>query len=354
MRILHTADIHLRTTGDTRWQALEHLLELADREGVSALVVSGDLFDRRVDVAGLKGPLRDLFGGAGLRVVILPGNHDARAVVDGDYYGDNVTILDRAGRYIDVEEARIFGLPFERIEGEKILERLYAIRQEVKPGGTNILLYHGELVDMLFSRDRFGEEDQDGYMPVRLWYFDDLGIDYVLAGHLHSSFEVRTFRGGYFVYPGSPVSITRKETGVRQADLLEVGKQPVPVELETSHYEEVVVRLNPFSGDDPLDEVRKRLRRCNKNARVLLTVSGLVDLSALDKTESEFGKQIGALMTPQIEKITQPWKDVGVILENDLFRRSMQKLDAKRLPRAQVLRIRELIVESMMESQDAN
>lgn len=350
MKILHTADIHLRTIGDSRWQALEYLVRLANDRSVSLFVISGDLFDRQVDVPQLKGPLREVFQRCGARIVVLPGNHDLGAIAAGDYYGEDVTIFSRSDRFLDIGDVRLFGLPFENIEGEKILEKLFWIRGQTRSDATNILLYHGELLEMVYSRDGFGEEDAAGYMPVRLSYFDGLGIDYVLAGHFHTKFEVRQYKHGYFVYPGSPVSTTRKEAGVRKVNLFDTGGQPMPVALDTPHFEDVVVDLDPMSDEHPIETIRKRLRQLDQNARVLLTVSGFVDLVKLGKTEKEFGKDIGALMTPQIEKIDQPWKDVGVVLQSDLFERCEAKLAARDFSEGRKNRVRRMIIEAMMKS----
>ncbi|MDH3217341.1 MAG: hypothetical protein OEN01_13825, partial [Candidatus Krumholzibacteria bacterium] len=180
-----------------------------------------------------------------------------------------------------------------------------------------------------------------------------LGLDYVLAGHFHRNFEVRRYANGYFVYPGSPVSVTKKENGVRRANLFEVGKQPMPIELGTSHFEEVLVRLDPTSQEDPIATIAKRLDSYDDNARVLLTVSGFVDLRSMGKGEAEFAKEIGALMTPQVEKIDQHWNDVSAVVQSDLFERCMDKLAGEDMPQEQRSRVRELVMTSMMETQDA-
>jgi predicted phosphodiesterase len=354
MKILHTADIHLRQTGDSRWEALEHLIQTARDHSVALLVISGDLFDRKIDVPGLKGPLRDLFQQEKVEVVILPGNHDVHAIDEGDYFGDNVTVLGRSDRFCDIGKVRLFGLPFEKIDGEKIIEKLLWIRQNTRTDAANILLYHGELLDMVYARDGFGDEDVTTYMPVRLSYFDGLGLDYVLAGHFHTTFDVRKYRNGYFVYPGSPVSITRKETGARKANLFEVGGQPMPIELGTAYFDDVVVRLNPMSREDPIEEIEKRIGSCGKKARIVLEVTGFVDFTSLGKDESEFAKQIGALITARgVEYVSHQWNDVGLVLQSDLYVRCMQGLDAKELDDDQKERVKEMIMESMMESQDA-
>ncbi|MCB0277342.1 MAG: metallophosphoesterase, partial [Calditrichaeota bacterium] len=45
MKILHTADVHIREKDDERWQALAHLLELGKAHQINVLVIAGDLFD---------------------------------------------------------------------------------------------------------------------------------------------------------------------------------------------------------------------------------------------------------------------------------------------------------------------
>ena len=111
----------------------------------------------------------------------------------------------------DVEGVRVFGLPFEKISGDKVVERLLSMRERLRKSATNILLFHGELLDVGYSRDSYGDDEEAGYMPLRLSSLDGLGFDYVLAGHFHTKFEVQRYDGGFFVYPGSPVSITKKE-----------------------------------------------------------------------------------------------------------------------------------------------
>ena len=353
MKILHSADMHLRQVGDTRWRALEHLLDVADNEA-SLFVICGDLFDRGIDALQLKSALRERFHRCTFPIVILPGNHDAAALGEGDYYGDNVTLFRRFDRFVDFDDVRVFGLPFEKIEGDRVIEKLIWIGQHTRRDGVNILLYHGELLDMVHARDGFGNEDLATYMPVRLSYFDRRGIDYVLAGHFHTSFQVRKFHDGYFVYPGSPTSITRKETGVRKANLFEVGEQPMPLELDTAYFEEIVVRLDPLDGTDPVEAVRERVRNLPSNVRARVVVDGFVDLGSLRASERDLHKAIGALMTPEIEEIVQPWRDIGEILQSDLLQRCDDRLARMTLSGDRLERVRDLIIEGMMESHDAN
>jgi exonuclease SbcD len=354
MKILHTADIHLRAAGDDRWNALEAILDVARRQSVALIVVSGDMFDRRIDAQTLKVPLRDLLQDSPTPILILPGNHDVSALTDGDYYGENVRVIGGTGGPIDVGDVRVFGLPFERVAETKVVERLFGLRKNLRPDACNILAYHGELMDLAYAGGSFGEEEDGGYMPVRLSFFDRMGFDYVLAGHYHTNFEVLQYEGGYFVYPGSPVPVTRKEIGVRRVNLFEVGKPPQAVALDCPYYEDVRVVLDPFSDVDPLTQIRHRIETCPDRARILLTVDGFVDLAAADQTESEFGAEIEAIEHPRVERILSHWTDIGAVLGNELYKRFNRKLEGSDLVDDRRSAVRQLVIEGMMEALHAD
>lgn len=72
MKILHTADLHLRSITDVRWQALERVVELAQSENVRVLAISGDLFDSDADGQTLRPKIREVFERFGGNVLIIP------------------------------------------------------------------------------------------------------------------------------------------------------------------------------------------------------------------------------------------------------------------------------------------
>jgi len=223
MKILHTADIHLKEYEDERWKALQKLIEIGKKENVEIFAISGDLFNKDIDAENLRPKIRELFSHNGFQIVLIPGNHDSDSYKSGMYFGENTTILTDLEDCFEYKGARIYGIPFEPIGGEEILYKLHSLRDKFTPDKKkkNILLYHGELLDAFFSRKDFGDEGGERYMPVKLSYFKDLNVDYVLAGHFHSNFQVRRLaNGGYFVYPGSPLSLTKREIGQRKVNIL--------------------------------------------------------------------------------------------------------------------------------------
>ena len=321
MKILHTADIHLKEYNDERWQALQQLIAIGREEGIEIFVISGDLFDRGIDAEDLRPHIRALFSDIGFKICLIPGNHDRDAYSGGVYFGEDAVILTDVDSPFEYKGVKILGIPFEPIEGERILHKLHVLANILTPDTINIVLYHGELLDAFFSREDFGDEGPERYMPVKLSYFKDLKIDYVLAGHFHSRFDVWSLAdGGYFVFPGSPISITKRETGQRKINLFEVGKSPQEYLLDTPHFEEVIIVCDPFSNKNPLETVKENFRSLHTNARVILTITGFINGEALGMNEQGLVEQITGFVRDRCaEPPHYEFKDIGTILEDDLF-----------------------------------
>jgi len=353
MRILHTSDVHLRSADDERWQAFAAVLDKAEEMKAGAVVVSGDMFDKGVDAQRLKTPLRELFETRSLAVIVIPGNHDERGLRAGDYFGEGVTVMVDASQPVDLGLTRVVGIPYENLGPEGVLDRLLAAREHVRndEGATNVLLFHGELLDLMPEPDAFGEEAGYDYMPVRLSTFAGLGFDYVLAGHFHRGYDVRQFDGGYFVYSGSPVSITRRELGRRHAVIVDAGEPPRPVPLDTAHAERVEVQLNPFERLDPTSEIRRRLDNLHPMATAYLSVGGYADVEAMGTTEKGLNDSIKSFETDaRVAEVVSRWRDVGDILHHELFRRINEQLGTLEVGAEHTKAIREMVIDALTET----
>lgn len=348
MRILHTADLHLQSEGDDRWNALQTVVKVAGNENVNLLIISGDLFDSGVDAESLRPGIRGVFSDTGFDTIVIPGNHDRDSYGEGLYFGDKVTILSNTSPLERYEDVRIVGLPFEQITSRELLSRIRSLKEVLTPERKNILLYHGELLDVFFSRDDFGDEGTGRYMPLKLSYLEGLNIDYVLAGHFHSKFLVRRLEsGGYFVYSGSPISITRRETGRRKVNIFDVGNPPEEYKIDTPHFEEVSITLDPTDEEHPLTTVKKKLSSLHPLSRVILTIDGAVNGEEIGMTEEEFCSRLREA-TRNVSIVEENFKlrDIRDILEDDLFRAFEEKLSS--CPEGERKALRDIAIRAML------
>ena len=351
MKILHTADIHLREYEDERWKTLCKLIEIGKEQGIDFFIVSGDLFNKDYDADNLRPKIRDLFTDCGFKIVIIPGNHDSESYKSGFYFGEDAIIIDNLEVPYSNDEVNIWGLPFEPIGGEKILEKLRSLRDKFTKDKKDILLFHGELTDTFFSRKDFGEEEEERYMPVKLSFFEDLNIDYVLAGHFHKLFmPMKLKNGGYFVYPGSPISITRRETGQRKVNIFELGEAPKGFVLDTPYYEAITIDLNPFSHSKPLEVIKEELDDIKDNAKVLLTVTGYINSDKIGRNETEFKEDIYKISEGKTVENNIIFKDIKTIVEDDLFKSYMEKLEQRNHPAEKKKQLQEVAIDAMRKA----
>ncbi len=353
MKILHTADVHLREYDDASWRTLQALTDIGKSEDIGLMVISGDLFDEGIDAENLRPKIRETFSGNGFPIVILPGNHDAAAFPSGQYFGEDTHIIHDISQPFEKEGVRICGLPFEEIEGNTLLGKIRALEPILTPDKINVLLYHGELLNTFFSfsRSDLGDEGSGRYMPAKLEFFDGLNIQYVLAGHFHTRFDVlKLSNGGYFVYPGSPTAITRKECGRRKVNLFEVGDPPREYLLDTPHYYEIKLDLDPSDDLSPIERLEDNLKAIHPQAKVLLSVYGYVNGQALGMTEMVLKQEMDTLLRDkQVDRFEYEVRDVRQILEDDLYKTFMAKLEETDEPSETKLEMRDFMIRAMME-----
>ena len=351
IKILHTSDIHLREYNDDRWQTLKSLLIIAKKESVDLFTISGDLFNADINAEYLRHSLRELFSNNGFKIVIIPGNHDINSYgtkESGLYFGSDVSIIYNLNEPIEYEKVRIWGYPFEAIREKAFLERIDSIKDNLTPDKCNILLYHGELLDAFFSRNEFGEEGDERYMPSKLSFFKDLNFNYILAGHFHSRFEVwKPNEQSFFVYPGSPISITRRERGIRKVNLLEVGNPPLEYSLNTPHFEEVIVEFDPFTEKDVLKVINEKIKEKHPNARIELTVKGYINSLGMGKTETEIVEEIEKLVKNKNIELDYQIEDINEILEDELFLKFLKYLNRGDYNNEKMEQMRNLVIKAM-------
>lgn len=323
MRLLHTADLHLREDRPETLEAFARVLEEAASAGVEIVTVGGDVFDSPADATRLRTDVMELCSGNPFDIVAIPGNHDEQ-ILDRPYdLGTDLTVLRRGPVETSVHgETTIVGVPFQ----EELTAELYGALEAARPeDGVGVLLMHCTL-DIGFDTGQMGEEATRRYLPVDPATLGELGYPFVLAGHFHS-YDARVLPGGgVFVYPGAPVSHARGEEGRRYAVLVDTATGAHdPIHLDTHYYDSVSFSVTPGNQAAIPERIEAWVgERRGDDADLTIEVSGYVDAD-----EPAYNDRLRAAAGP-----VDPALDVASIshvLDHELYRRFHAALEEAHL-----------------------
>ncbi|MFM8733675.1 MAG: exonuclease SbcCD subunit D [Pirellulales bacterium] len=206
VRILHTADNHIGlpfghyppqlrdTLVVERFDALERLVETANGRQADFLVIAGDLFDttrvRAQDIRKTAGILR---GFAGTAVVVVPGNHDHVAGVDGGVWkrfreelegAGNIDLLDTTEvRSYDVagQQVHFFPCPCPSKTGSTPTIGWVADAAREHSAGLRIGIAHGNVTGL-------GLDAEGQYFTMDPAALEAVDVATWLLGHIHVPF----------------------------------------------------------------------------------------------------------------------------------------------------------------------
>jgi DNA repair exonuclease SbcCD nuclease subunit len=220
MRILHTADVHLKKGEEKRLQIFDGMIRQAAEMEVGCFVIAGDLFDSDTDATQLRSTVRKMFESVGHTFLIIPGNHDMQSFGPEYDYGKNVVQLtDSPFHCYEMEEMKFCGVPYG--------ERKFSDSIRNVPKGVDVLIAHGTLYDRSFIFSVL-EDIETEYMPIYPAHLEGIAR-YVALGHLHSrNIELRYGRT-QVVYSGSPSALDTKCVVPRHFFTIEIDGAEVHV-----------------------------------------------------------------------------------------------------------------------------
>jgi len=261
MRLLHTADWHLGRSFhgasllDAQHAAAEHVVAVAQAEGVDAIVLAGDVFDRAM-------PPREaveLWDTALTQmaeccpVIVISGNHDSSARL-----GCASALLDRAGVHLRtrplecgtpilIGDGAVYAVPYlepDLVHSELLLSRrsheaalaaaMALVRADLgrRRGLASVVTAHAFVAGVQAS-DSERDLTVGGSSAVPTSTFSE--IDYVALGHIHGPQSA----GENGRYAGSPVAFSFSEAeheksvaivDVAASAAADVTLHPVPVQ----------------------------------------------------------------------------------------------------------------------------
>jgi exonuclease SbcD len=242
VRLIHTSDWHLGRSFhrvgllDAQARYLDHLVEVVSAEGVEAVLVSGDVYDRALpspDTVELLSEAVTRLIDAGAAVVLSSGNHDSaiRLGFASDLLaraGLHIrTSLDSVGMPVMIKDTAIYPLPFlepsvaadrigaqERTHAAVLAAAMRRVRNDApsRPGAT-VVMAHAFVTGGATS-----ESERDisvgGVSAVHPDVFAQ--ADYVALGHLHGPQRIsETVR-----YCGSPIALSFSEANHHKGSVL--------------------------------------------------------------------------------------------------------------------------------------
>ncbi|WP_395665099.1 exonuclease SbcCD subunit D [Methylocella sp.] len=274
-RFIHAADLHLDSPllglsarspevaariADASRQAFDNLIALCLDERCRLMVIAGDVFD---------GDWRDWRTGqffvsrmlrlreAGVRVVMILGNHDAtNGFMSRLELSDNVTLLSsrrpETKRFDDIGAA-VHGLSFPRRE---VTENVALGYPAPLPGLFNIGLLHTAAT---------GREGHVSYAPCTVEQLANHGYQYWALGHIHAR-EVLC-ASPPILFSGNLQGRSVRETGAKGATLVEVeGGEVLRFEhrpLDVARFE---TRTLALDGVETRDALMEAVRLCAESA----------------------------------------------------------------------------------------
>lgn len=320
MRLLHTSDWHLgrsfHQVGLLPAQELylDHLVDVVRSEGVDAVLVAGDVYDRAQPAPQTVALLSDALTritDAGAQVVITSGNHDSAVRL-----GFAGRLLERSGvhlrtsvadigRPVQLDGVRVYGLPYlePSVVSEELgsTERTHAgvIRAALGRVARDVEAYDGRSVVMAHAFVTGGvtsESERDisvgGVSAVPLEIFRE--ADYAALGHLHG----RQGLDDAIHYSGSPVAMSFSEARHTKTSLLvdlpargAVRVEPVAAPVRTP--------LAVIRGT--LDEVltSPRFAEAERSYCQVTLTDAQRPLGAIDRVRARFPQTLSLLFDPQ-------------------------------------------------------
>lgn len=213
MKLIHAADLHLGSRLSSRFPAdlaearreevrrsLRRLVAYAKEEGVSAVLLSGDIFDSSKPPKGeVEFFLRTLALAPDVRFLLLLGNHDRGLSLD---LPPNCTLFSDVWQSVDLGGVTVSGV-------EMTEENALTLYSSVPRGaGLSIVMLHGQV------------SSSPGVDQVCLRELRGRGIDYLALGHVHTHEMGELERGALWAYSGSPEGRGFDETGEKGFVLL--------------------------------------------------------------------------------------------------------------------------------------
>ncbi len=354
MKIIHTADLHLDSKMNSYLPddkikerkselltSFVRLCETAREEGVSAILLSGDVFDTaavsktagNVFVKGMK-------DNPDIKFFYLKGNHDKHDIVsrfperpENLYTFDENWKSYNLARGITVTGIELGGRNSEDVSDSLVLDA----------SNYNIVMMHGTI--------SVGASKKKGEF-INIKDMKNKNIDYLALGHIHSYKDERLDIRGSYAYPGCLTGRGFDETGEKGFILLNIdenkksyGRSFVPFEARRLYAPEIDVSGCITSGEI-IDRVRAGLfsKSYPRESMVEVVLKGKVDVECEKDTDFIAKNFETSFYYFKVKDMTEFSVDYGKFrldasLRGEFIRNVMSKDDISEADKAEIIRM---------------
>ena len=296
MKIIHCADLHLdppMTSISDREKAaerrrellltLERLLVYADENGVGAIIIAGDLFDRIDRSSMIVKRVASMVGAyPHIRFYYASGNHDpGGAGMLAGLCPDNLRSFDGGWHTFTEAGGRICLTGAGQTAGRRLRPDAMP---EPDPESFNIVILHGQI-------SSYGPDETTEL--IDLDSFAGKGIDYLALGHIHAMRRGQVDGRGIWCYPGCLEGRGFDECGEHGFVLLDID------EASGSYSSEFIPFASRMLYSMDVDvggcsDTAQMLHRigqaaegagCSSDSLVRVRLTGLVDISCEKDTD---------------------------------------------------------------------
>ena len=203
MKLIHCADLHLdakmtsllppdlaKIRRGELLQTFLRMVDYAEKEKVSAILIAGDLFDRRQISAAARNTVIDsIRSHPEISFFYITGNHERDGFLEAiSQIPDNLKLFGRKWRTYDAGPVAVSGIDPDTEAGPGRYASLV-----LDPSCFNIVLLHGQITE-------YEDTSRNENIPLR--ELRGKPVDYLALGHVHSFQEGTITPRGRWCYPG--------------------------------------------------------------------------------------------------------------------------------------------------------
>ncbi len=231
MKFIHCSDLHLDskmeglTTEKSRirreeiLRTFERLCSYAEQNSITAVIISGDMFDtQRVSIKTKERVVSAFRRASSVDFIYLSGNHDEQNFIfEIEDLPENVKVVGQDWSQYNYGNVCIYGVMLTKTNSKTIYDSLNLEKEKI-----NVVALHGQII---------GHKGDSGAETISIPKLKEKNIDYLALGHIHSYVKGQIDFRGVYSYSGCLDGRGFDELGDKGFVLIDVNDNKVTTEF---------------------------------------------------------------------------------------------------------------------------